>query len=539
MPVGFPRQRAVPYLLLLLALLVFHARSLGNGFHYDDGHSLERNPHLRNLRALPSFFTDAHTYSENPAYAMYRPLVVTTHALNYALGGYEARGYLVFNLAIHCLATLLVFHLLGQLGFALLPALGGALIFGLHPAQTEVVNYISSRSESMAGLFSLAAFSAYLYSLSTPAQRRWLPLSLLAFALALLSKSTALALPLLLLLHHCLFAPRRPLKHHLPYWALCGLYLLLYSALSGQGIEKASQVRDFSSQFATQAKALIHYLLLSFVPVHLNIQQQFFTAASLGAALPLLGLLVGGSLVVLAWQSRSPWVPFALGWFLLSLSPTLVVPLNILVNDHRLYLALFGLSLLAARWLAKSRVHWPLWVFCLLLGMLCFVRAGVWKDEVTLWQDAARRAPLMAEAHYNLGHACQQLHDLEGARSAYEKAVALSPDYTRAQVNLGAVYREMGEVDKAQAAFERALAAEPGMVEALNNLGLVCAGKGQYERAIALYQQALALALAPQQAEIWLNLGLACRDSGRRGEALQALSRAIQLDPTLKERFAP
>ncbi|MBI2505578.1 MAG: tetratricopeptide repeat protein [Candidatus Latescibacteria bacterium] len=537
MSLGFLRQGAVPHLFLLLVLLGFHARSLGNGFHYDDEHSLLHNPHLRSLGALPTFFADARTFSENPAYAMYRPLVVTAHALNYALGGYEPRGYLVLNLGIHCLATLLVFHLLGQLGFARLPALGGALLFGLHPAQSEVVNYISSRSESMAGLFCLASFSAYLRALAAPARRLWAPLSWLALLLALLCKSTALALPLLLLLHHYLFKPRRSVRDHLPYWVLSVLYLLLYFSLSGQGVERAAQVRDLPSQLATQAKALVHYLLLSFMPVHLNIQQQFFASPALFSALPLLGLLVGGSLAWWAWRARSPWVPFALGWFLLCLLPTLVVPLNILVNDHRLYLALFGLALLAARWATPRRTHWPLWVLCLLLGALCFMRAGVWKDEVTLWQDAARRAPLMAEAQYNLGHAYHQRGDLEHARRAYEKAVALSPDYVRAQVNLGAIYREIGEVDKAAKAFEQALAAEPGMVEALNNLGLVYAGQGQHARAIALYQQALAR--APEQAEIWLNLGLACRDSGRREEAFQALSRAIQLDPSLKERLGP
>lgn len=537
MPEGLARQGVVPYLLLLLVLLAFHGRSLGNGFHYDDEHSLLRNPHLRSLKSLPSFFTDARTFSANPDYAMYRPLVVAAHALNHAISGNEARGYLAFNLALHCLASLLVFRVLGQLGLAPVPALAGGLLFGLHPAQTEVVNYISSRSESMAGLFSLAAFSAYLQSLKAPARRWWLPLSWGAFALGLLCKSTALVLPLLLLLHHLLFKPPRPLRDHVPYWVLCGLYLLLYAALSGQGLERASQVRDFSSQLATQAKALVHYLLLAFMPVHLNIQQQFFASPALLSPLPLLGLLTICSLGLVTWRTRSPWVIFALGWFLLCLLPTLVVPLNILVNDHRLYLSVFGLALLGARWMSAARTRWQLWFLCFLLGFLCVVRAGVWKDEVTLWRNAARQAPLMPEAHYNLGYAHHQKGDLEHARQAYEKAVALSPSYVRAQVNLGAVYRELGALEKAEAAFEQALAAEPGQVEALNNLGLVYAGRGQYPKAIALYQQALAR--APGQAEIWLNLGLACRDSGRREEAVQALSRAIQLDPGLREGFGP
>jgi tetratricopeptide (TPR) repeat protein len=534
---GFARPGVVPCLLLLLALLAFHGRSLGNGFHYDDEHSLLRNPHLRSLKALPSFFTDARAYSANPDYAMYRPLVLTAHAFNYALGGYAPQGYLALNLGIHCLAVLLVFHLLGQLGLSGGPALAGALLFGLHPAQTEVVNYISSRSESLAGLFSLAAFSAYLHALGDPERRLWQPLSWGAFALGLLSKSTALTLPLLLLLHHFLFRPPRPLRSHLPYWVLATLYLALYAALSGQGLERAAQVRDLSSQGATQAKALIHYLLLAAAPVKLNIQQQFFASPSLLDPLPLLGLLLCNSLGLLAWRARAPWVLFALGWFWCCLLPTLVVPLNILVNDHRLYLSLFGLALLGARWMSAARAQWPLWVLGGVLGLLCLVRAGMWEDELTLWREAARLAPLMPEAHYNLGHAYQQQGDLAHARQAYEEAVVLSPNYGRALVNLGAIYREQGALEQAVAAFEQALAAEPGQVEALNNLGLVLAAQGQYPRAISLYQQALAR--APAVAEIWLNLGLACRDSGRREEAVQALSRAIALDPGLKDRFSP
>lgn len=537
MPMGSSRQGALPSLLLLLALVAFHGRSLDNGFHYDDGHSLLQNPHLRSLRALPSFFADARTYSATPEYAMYRPLVVVAHAFNYALGGYEPRGYLALNLALHCLAALLVLHLLGQLGFGPTPSLAGALLFGLHPVQTEVVNYVSARSESLAGLGGLACFSAYLYSLKEGAKPRWSILSLAAFALALLSKSTALALPLLLLLHRCLFQPRRPWREHLPYWLLAGLYTLLYAALSGQGLERAAQVRDGAAQLATQAKALVHYLLLTAMPVHLNVQQQFFATNSPFAQAPLLGGLVAFSLGLAAWRAQSRRMLFALGWFLACLLPTLVVPLHILVNDHRLYLSLFGLALAGAGWAEAVRQRWPLWVGLALLGGLCFQRAGVWKDEIGLWRDAARRAPLMAEAHYNLGHALHQQGELEPARLAYEKAVALSPAYVRALVNLGALYRAQGSLPQAEAAFRRALDAEPGQVEALNNLGLVCAGKGRYEEAIALYRQALDK--APSTADIWLNLGLALRDAGRREEAFQALSRAIQLDPSLKERFGP
>ena len=77
------------YPLLVLALVFFaHAPSLNSGFHYDDQHSLLDNPHIRDLGNLPRFFSDPTTFSVDPDYAMYRPLVLAAHALNYALGGY-------------------------------------------------------------------------------------------------------------------------------------------------------------------------------------------------------------------------------------------------------------------------------------------------------------------------------------------------------------------------------------------------------------------------------------------------------------------
>ena len=559
-----PGSRLLAALLLVALLSLVHAGSLlvpllgladadslGNGFHYDDGHSLLRNPHIRDLSNLPAFFSQPELFSENPQYAMYRPMVLVAHALNYGWGGDESAGYHLLNLAVHAAASLLVFALLLQLGLGVSAALLGALLFGLHPVQTEPVNSISARSESLAGLFYLSAFLCYLRSVpvASPRAPLWRLASLGAFALSLLSKATALTLPLALLLYE-LVAPQAPgpargpvrgrvpnLRVHLPYWLLAGAYLLLYHALSPESLARAGQVRDASVQLATQGKAVVHYLKLALVPVSMNVHQQFSVAPTLWGASPLLSLLAGGSLVAAAFQLRRriPLAAFGLAWFLLALLPTLVVPLHILVNDHRLYLSLFGLAVAVARFADRMGRHWPLYLLCGLFGLICFQRSQVWRDEVTLWGDAVRRAPLMPEAHYNLGHAWHEAGDLDRARLAYERAVQLSPIYARAQTNLGLVYREQGKAEGAIRAFQAALRAEPEMVEALSNLGLVYTAERRLDEAVGLFRRALDL--DPDRAEVWLNLGLAYRDQGRMDEAFQALSRAIRLQPELKERF--
>ena len=534
----------LPFLIVPLVVFLVHAHSLGNSFHYDDGHSLLRNPHIRSLENLPTFFTDPRTFSENPDYAMYRPLVLVAHALNYAWGAYDPAGYQLLNLIIHCLASLLVYLLLLQLQLPPGSALLGALLFGLHPAQTEPVNFISSRSESLAALFYLGSFYSYLRA--TPQTRStttwgWYSLSLVSAILALLSKATAITLPVMLLAHSFLNLHKQDKKQivkiHCPYWILSASYLVLYRTLAAQGLERAGQVRSLTEQLATQSKAFVHYLKLTFFPVDMNVHQQFSTSSSIFEATPFIALLGGTSLFAIAFtKNRHKYLfIFGLSWFFIILLPTFIVPLHILVNDHRLYLSILGFALIISALFTSVKKPWALYLLCALFALISFQRDEVWKNEITLWEDAVSQAPLMPEASYNLGHAYHLAGNLPQARKAYERAVELSPEYARAQSNLGAIYREDGRLPEAIRAFQMALKVEPEMVETLNNLGLVYGAQGRLDESIALFQQALRL--NPDLAEIWYNLGLVYRDKGQMQEAAQALQKALQLNPEIKNRF--
>ena len=90
--------------IVALACLVY-LTALGNSFHYDDAHSIVENPHIRTVRNIPAYFHTPEMFSGMEERAMYRPVVVTTLALNYWLGGYQVWGYHVVNFLIHCSAT--------------------------------------------------------------------------------------------------------------------------------------------------------------------------------------------------------------------------------------------------------------------------------------------------------------------------------------------------------------------------------------------------------------------------------------------------
>lgn len=535
------RRQAVLLGMALVAVLTVHGPGLNGGFHFDDGHSLLRNPHIRSLANLPGFLTDPTAFSENPAYAMYRPVVLATYAVNHAWSGYRARAYLWTNLAVHGLAVMAIYAVARLLGLSLGAALTASLAFGVHPLQSEPVHYISSRSESLAGLCCLASLATYLRAARSPlshARTAWQAASLACLALGLLSKTTAVVLPFLLLLHDRLLTTRRVrLRTYLPWLGLVGVYGIAHLFLVPQGLAAAVQVRPWGLQLATQLKAVVFYAVRAVIPVHLSVYPQFQTAEAVtsapvvGAALVLISIAAAGLML----GRRLPWLVFALVWPVVCLLPVLLVPLHLLVSDHRLYLALAGPCLALAHAVDRPRLRQAALVACLLLAVLTIQRAAAWRDEITLWQDAVSAGPLVPEAHYNLGYAHHLAGDLKAAEVCYERAVALSPGYARAQVNLGAIYRQEGRLDEAVRAFTAALEEEPDQVEALNDLGLVYRQQGDLARAEAAFRRVIQL--RPDLAETELNLGLILRDRGDPQAAFEHLQRALFLDPGIRDRL--
>lgn len=159
---------------------------------------------------------------------------------------------------------------------------------------------------------------------------------------------------------------------------------------------------------ATQTKGLVHYIATIVVPTNLSVHQQFTEPSSLFELALLLATVAIASLLILllSLKSRVPALLFGFCWFGLVLLPTSVIPLHILVNDHRPYLALFGpLAAVAHILPLRINLRWALACVIVPFAFLSFQRDAIWTDEIGLWSDAARRGPLMAEAHYNLGFA--------------------------------------------------------------------------------------------------------------------------------------
>ncbi|MBI2505310.1 MAG: tetratricopeptide repeat protein [Candidatus Latescibacteria bacterium] len=510
---------------ILLVCMLCYANSLSGSFHYDDFHSIADNPHIRTLSNLPAFFIDPGMFSSDPEKRMYRPLLLVSYALNYALDGYQVRGYHLVNILLHLGCSLLVWRLgLRLCGSGLL----AGLFFAAHPLASEPVNYISSRSESLAALCYLGALLAYLKAEDQP-RFNWLSLG--CFALGLFSKEVVLTLPAALCLVDRWRGQSTQWKRYAPYAALAGVYVLVLVLNRFLTDSLAAPVRSPWVQGWTQVKALAYYLKLAWMPQALNVEHQFFESAG-PQAVSWWALALVLSLGYLAWRGGRTLPGLVLAWSLLVLLPVLAMPLNMLVNERRLYLVLAGLA-----WLIGygGRARAFLYLLVPLCGALTWARNGAWKDELSLWQDALGKAPRMYRVQTNLGKALQLAGDHEGALQAYQKALKLDDRHGDAYNNIATILHQQGRLDEAIAWYHKAIERYPNHEEIYQNLADAHSEKGELEQAVAMYQQALKL--NPKDGPAWNNCGQTLYQARRWAEAEEAFLRAIALIPQQPEPY--
>ena len=412
------------YLALVVVAFAIYGNSLNNSFHFDDAHSILRNPHIRSLDRVWGFFRNSETFSGDKSMGMYRPLTQTTFALNYAAGKYTPFGYHLVNVVLHALCACAVFSLIRALGRS--PECGAlvAVLFVVHPIHSQAVNYISARAEVIAGLGSLVALTLVMRG-GTPRG------AVISFGLALLAKSTAsVTLPILVLWEWRRSARLRRWRRYWPFALLSILFVITISLDGFLPRSLAQDVRPMEVKVGTQLKALPYYLKLMVMPVSLSVEHGFYEAEGIADGVAIAGGLLSLSLLIGVWRMRqwAPWLGFGVGWFLAGLSLTFLIPLNVLVSEHRLYVASVGMLIALAVILAEggweesagraeraqrpgrpnTRLLIMLFAGILLLGVMSVQRNRLWQTELTLWRDAVDKAPMMFRAQSNLALALHE-----------------------------------------------------------------------------------------------------------------------------------
>jgi tetratricopeptide (TPR) repeat protein len=584
--------------VLALAALACYANALHLPFVYDDVSGIVENSHIRQLRPLTTVLTAP---PQNPVGG--RPVVGVTLALNYALGGVDPWGYHVVNLVILWGTAVLLFAIV-RLTLLTSPAVAAlrplsasaslaiAVIWLMHPLQSEVVDYAVQRTESLMGLFLLLTLYAAMRHMRGSGSSAWSVLAVVACAIGMGTKESMVTAPLLVLLYDAVFVSgslRNAVRRRWPlYVGLSACWMLLAGLVAGgprsatagfsAGLSPATYLLD-------QGPMIVTYLKRALWPTPLLIDYgpaQAVSFAQVWPSVAMVGALALGSLVLVVTR---PAVGFLAAWFFITLAPSSsIVPIASEVGaERRMYLPLMALvalvvmgalALLERRGRLVSRHgdrrvvdHWLIGLsatVCLVCGTVTVARNHEYVDQVSLWRGVVavrphgrafvslgaalqRRGDISEavaqyqrgaalgryEAHYALGLVFESMNNAAAASDAYRHFIAQSGrDYRvpDAHVRLGRSLMRLGSNDEAEASFRNVFVMEPTNTDARRGLADALLAQGKFENAAQEYRAYLAR--VPTDAAAHGAFGRALVGMDRTDSAVVEFQTAVMLAPS-------
>jgi len=602
----------VRWLIILALGLIIYYQVFGFGFVFDDDQFIVFNPFIRSFDSVDGLWAQL---------PRTRTIGIYSFVFNYLLNGLNPQGYHIFNFLVHLLATALVWGLAALIfritgitipAKPILPAgpsqtpmngrnktgkkhaqrnqaqelavktakatvplpptdwLGEempfliALIFLVHPCQTQAVTYISQRFESMATVFYLSAVFFYLRGrISNFPMKKILYFTAtgLAIYLGILTKEVAFTIPIMLLASELILRPGKttvkpalgkkpaPAKKRLwPYLALAlaavAFFLLFVHLLGSLPALRSTIVSEShdgdmlttGTYLLTQMRVFLTFLRLLIFPINQNLEYDYpMSTGIISPPLTLVGLCVIGTIIycIFRLRRRAPVVAFGLAWMLITFSINLAPRSNV-IFEHKLYLISFGFFLaMGAALHALVRPRWAVAVFFALaiaiLAAMTYHRNPVWKNEKTLWEDVAKKSPKKARIIANLGKVYCDLKEYDLALTLLNKAIELNPKNTEAFNNRGDLYLNTGRNDLALQDYNRALNINSGYFAIYINRAQVFHALGNDKAAFADLDSAVGL--HPEGEYGYRERGILLVKTGRHRQAIGDLQQTLSIAP--------
>lgn len=517
----------VVYTLLLGVILAVYANHFDNAFHFDDWHTIEDNTMIRSLDNIPRFFADARTFSTLPTNQSYRPVLSTTLAIDYWLAGgltpffFHVTSFLWFVTQLVMMAWLFLHLVRLAAPNELVTTSHHFLVFfavalyGLHPVTAETVNYIIQRGDILSTLGPIASLVIYQ---RFPKVRR-LGLYLVPTLVFALAKPPAVMFAPLLLVYILLFEQKsdldfwrarwwpgffRALWRSLPAFVVCIALAVFLRRMDSPHYTPGGS--SWGLYVLTQPWVWLHYLRSFVLPTELAIDTDWKVLEGLGDFRVWVGFM--GLIAIVACTIISARKPalrptaFGLGWFMITLLPTSVVPLAEVLNDHRMYFPFVGLVLAVPNAIRYFLIHQrPQWVAAAAVlamatlpayAMGTVSRNRVWHSEHSLWFDATQKSPRNGRVLMNYGLALLAEKDYEGARDYFYRAQQFAPDYPSLFINLGIVETKLGNIQVAETHHLRSIQLGSSLAQPYTFYADFLRITGRYAESIPMLDRAIA-----------------------------------------------
>ena len=502
--------------LIVAAGVLAYLNALGHPLVFDDASAIAGNPTIQTIAA---------SIRGGPAQSATagRPLVNLTFGINYALHGAAPSGYHAVNLGIHLLCALLIFALLRRiLQFPLAASWSGesaeglsatvALLWVVHPLNSEIVNYATQRTEALMALAFLSTLYCGVRSLTDARPVPWQAASVVACAAGMACKESMVTAPVMMLLVDSAFTQRSPMAivRERPgfYGVLFATWGVLAALIVGGPRWRSA---GFSSGVSPvtylleQPRLVVRYLRLVVAPTGLVLDYGEPTTRVLGSVVvPGLFVVALLALTVAAWW-LAPLLAFCGTWFFVTLAPTSsIVPIATEVGaERRMYLPLVAVLLFLVlavvratqRYAPSSLARWTPYlagVTCVALMGLTITRNAEYREPVALWRTVVDRWPDSARGHYNYGIQLVTAGQRSEGIEEYRRALRGSAD---AHYALGFELQKDGRYDEALEQYRAFIAQKPLDITvplAYHQIGRTLMQQGKHADALAAFDEALA-----------------------------------------------
>jgi hypothetical protein len=511
-----------------------------NFLRFDDQQYIFDNSHIANGINWPTVVWAFKTgYCGN-----WFPVTWLSHALDVQLFGLRPHWHHAMNVAIHAVNSILLFLVVRRLTGAQWKSAAVAALFALHPLHVESVAWISERKDLLSTFFWLLTVAAYVsycqqLEISWIRAKLFYALVFLCFALALMSKSMVVTLPVVLLLLDYWPLGRfgnagrpvitRLLLEKLPLVLLVAATCWITFVVQGQ----AGWVVPFADlplddRLENVPVAFVRYVAKTFWPLHLSVFYAYPRNWPVFTVLGAIAFLAGVTWWVMRQRTTRPYLAVGWLWFLVMLVPVIgVVQVGLQsMADRYSYLPIVGIFIMVV-WRGSEMVadwsvdRWMVWtggalVVCLCAG-LTWRQAHYWMDDESLMVHAADLSTLNYNDYYALGVMMEAKGETDRAADYYRRCLQANPYFDE----LGLLMKAREETGRAADYYPQA---DPYFALASNKLGCLLLRRGEINSAIGLFKASLQV--QPVFAEACSNLGCAYMSNGLPEEAAACFQNA-------------
>ncbi len=547
------KQRNIFIITFIISIcLIAFLPALTNDFvNWDDPFTLINNPLIKQF-SIDNLFHITFSHYQGK----YHPLTLITYTVEYHFFGLKPFIYHLTNLLIHLINISLLFYLLKGLHQPLLVCTIVSILFGLHPIQTESVVWVSSRKDVLFTSFYLSAISFYVKQLNPDIMNktRYKKISLALFFCSLLSKASAVSLPIALLTIDYAYKGKitiTDLKQKIPYFLLSLLFgLITLEAVHLQQAFPNSARFTFINKFIFSTSAIFFYIFLILCPFKLSAYHPFPT--DYGGSFPTLqrySPLMFMVLCILIFSNKklNKQIKAGFAFFLITLAPTMhIFAMNdSFVYERFLYIPSIGIFFIIAKLINKLFTEIPIkskikkiiaiyiaLSYITLLISLTWQRCMVWKNSLSLWSDVINKYPDSPIGYFMRAKYEMAIDKPMSAIKDYTIAINIDPSYFMAYFGRATILSRIGKLNEAIKDYSVVLSINKRFVPAYINRGNLYSEKKQYKKAIADYTKAIKL--NPKNPIGYLNRAQTYTNAGLINNALTDYETMLKLYPDNK-----